>query len=162
MRRRFWVLSFGLLGLSSCQSAPSGGYDAALSMAVDTLGTLTGRCERFVLGGRDLTSGCQPVLATNNLPPDRVQFHFSFSNSAVITLSGRDLPNPTPDTDVIALDRVLVNLNIPGVPPTNGSANGRCTFANPFKGPMIVRCTGTSDVGSINVAFRTDGRPPRG
>ncbi|RUX51491.1 hypothetical protein EOA33_06150 [Mesorhizobium sp. M4A.F.Ca.ET.050.02.1.1] len=114
----------------------------------DVLGsflTLNGNCLKLIALGKDMSPYCRPVLSSNNMSGGRVLFHFTLRNDAVLTIVGKNLPNPTPDTDAIAMQRIYLNLGIQGVAPSVASASGKCTFNNPYKGPMTLSCKGRAD-----------------
>ena len=72
-----------------------------------------------------------------------------------------DGENPTPDTDVIALDKVIMSRKDTPDQPDVFKAEGTCGFGNPMKGPMTVSCAGTlADGKTFSAAFTTDGKPP--
>ncbi|TPI31506.1 hypothetical protein FJ414_23395 [Mesorhizobium sp. B3-1-6] len=123
--------------------------------------TLNGNCLKLIALGKDMSPYCRPVLSSNNMSGGRVLFHFTLRNDAVLTIVGTDLPNPTPDTDAIAIRRIHLNLGIQGVAPSEASASGKCTFNNPFKGPMTLSCKGRVNGKPLVAIFRSDGLPPQ-
>lgn len=130
-------------------------------MAAETFMVMNGRCTAAKVGGRDLTRGCEGVLAAANFPPDRVQFSWTFSNGAVISVTGTDRPNPSPDIDELRVVRLFLNLGIEGVPSTGGPASGRCRFGNPFAGVAKVDCQGKQNGKPFSLQFVSNGQPPR-
>lgn len=123
--------------------------------------TLNGNCLKLVALGKDISPYCRPVLSSNTMSGNRVLFHFTLRNDAVLTIVGVDLPNPTPDTDAIKMQRIHLNLGIQGVPASQASASGKCIFNNPYKGPMTLKCQGRADGKPLVAIFRSDGAPPQ-
>ena len=131
----------------------------AASDDFSSLLTLNGNCLKLVALGKDISPYCRPVLSSNTMSVHRVLFHFTLRNDAVLTIV--DLPNPTPDTDAIKIERIHLNLGIQGVPPSQASASGKCTFNNPYKGPMTLKCEGRANGKPLIAIFRSDGTPPQ-
>ncbi|PLP57014.1 hypothetical protein CYK37_22495 [Mesorhizobium loti] len=135
-------------------------HDATASDADQQI-ILRGECLRLVVSGRDLTSGCEPILISSSPSVDNIQFQFAVKNRAILTIVGTDLPNPTDDTDQIKLVRYELNLGTQGVPPSGTEALGQCTFNNPFAGKMTLSCEGTAQDKPLSIVFVTDGRAPQ-
>lgn len=135
-------------------------HDAAASDA-DQRMVVRGECLRLLVSGRDLTSGCEPVLISSSPGADNIQFQFAFGNGASLTVVGTDLPNPTGDTDQIKLVHYVLNLGIQGVDPSGTEAFGQCTFNNPFAGKMALSCEGVAKDKPISIVFVSDGIAPQ-
>lgn len=126
--------------------------------------TLSGQCVRLAIDGDDLTSGCQPLLLSWNQDPDLVLFQFALSTGSSFIFVGRDLPNPTRDTDQISVVSVQVYLGIEGVPPSPAAADGTCLFSNPYSGRATIQCSAQmrheGEQRAIEAVFVTDGSTP--
>lgn len=123
--------------------------------------SVTGHCGRLLVGERDLTAACSTKVVNVAYPDARVSFYFLLSDGTVVSFSGMDGENPTPDTDVIHLDKVLMTRKDRPDAPDVFPARGTCGFGNPMKGPMTIACEGTfSEGGTFSASFTTDGSPP--
>ena len=122
---------------------------------------VTGKCEGLVIGERSFSGACGTKLLNVSYPNGRVGFYFVLGDGRIITFSGTDGENPTPDTDIIALDKVIMSRKDTPDQPDVFKAEGTCGFGNPMKGPMTVSCAGTlADGKTFSAAFTTDGKPP--
>ncbi|WLR93832.1 hypothetical protein [Shinella zoogloeoides] len=123
--------------------------------------SVTGTCGKLVVGDRELTGACSAKLLNVAYPDGRVGFYFVLNDGRIVTFSGMDGDNPTPDTDVIHLDKVIMSRTDTPDRPDVFVATGTCGFGNPTKGPMTVACDGTLSQGGVfSAAFTTDGKPP--
>lgn len=123
--------------------------------------TVGGRCDRLVVAKRKLTGECSAKLLNVTYPDGRTGFYFVLTDGRIVAFSGMDGENPTPDSDVVHLDKVLMTRKDRPDRPDALPARGACTFGNPMKGPTTISCEGTlSDGGGFSAAFTTDGRPP--
>lgn len=123
---------------------------------------MTGKCQKLSVGDNDMSPYCNPKLLNTSYSNGRVGFYFTIGNGSVLTVSGMDLPNPTPDTDQIKVDRVIFNIGQTGKAPAVSSASGKCSFGNPYKGKTTVRCSGKLSTGEkFEAAFQTDGKRPK-
>jgi hypothetical protein len=123
--------------------------------------SVTGRCQKLVVGGQSYTKDCQPKLVNVSYPNGRLGFWFLLPKKSILSFSGPSLPNPTPNTGESIVDQVVFQLGGSSTPTSNDPAQGRCTYANPIK-PMTIRCQGVMRGGVKFLAiFRTDGKPPR-
>jgi hypothetical protein len=151
---RLTVYSIGML------LAPIYAISAAPS-AAQTMMTLTGKCQKLVIGQHDFSKFCQGKLINSAHKNGRVGFYFLFGGTSTVTFSGTDRPNPTPDTDEIRIDLALLNIGTDSQGTSRQSAKGKCSYGNPYKGKMTVKCAGTLKDGmKFSAVFRTDGRPP--
>jgi hypothetical protein len=129
------------------------------SARAQTLTTVTGKCQKLVVGKKNYTSDCQRKLHSMSYPNGRVGFWFMLPNSTILSMAGQELPHPTLESGQTRVDQVVFQLK--GAPTVSEPAVGKCTFSNPAK-PMTVRCQGTLQSGDKFVAiFRTDGKAPR-
>jgi hypothetical protein len=72
-----------------------------------------------------------------------------------------DAPNPTPDTDVVKVDQVIMGVKGKPNDPEVVAATGTCTYGNPYKGAATVSCDGTMSNGQrFSARFTSDGKPP--
>lgn len=127
------------------------------------VGLMTGKCSVLIAAGRDFSDACEGKILNSGHANGRVGFYFFISDKAVLTISGEDLTNPSADMDETRVDRILLNLGIEGIPPSETKALGKCRYANPFQGvPAKVRCNGTMEDGSpFEAQFLSDGSEPR-
>lgn len=154
MRRNAFVLVLAL--------GPLTPGTTALAASVDVV-ALEGRCEILITQGKDFSEYCDSRLLNAGHENGRIGFHFFISDKAILTISGSDLPNPTPHTDETLVDLVLVNLGIEGIPPSEAKAFGKCEYENPYLGkPAVIACNGTMEDGfPLQARFVTDGGEPR-
>ncbi|MDR4305673.1 hypothetical protein IHQ68_03425 [Chelatococcus sambhunathii] len=125
----------------SISSAP---FDAAMSQGI--MGA-EGRCKSFKMAGHDLTRGCAGKMLNTTYPDGRVGFYFVMTDGSIVTFSGYDRPNPTPDTDLMAIDKIIVANKRSGKS-DEFAAFGRCTYGNFYKGFRTVSCRATSQDGT--------------
>lgn len=123
--------------------------------------SVKGHCDSLVVGDRSFTGDCGTQLLNVTYPDGRVGFYFVLADGRIITFSGMDGDNPTPDTDIVALDKVIMSRKDTPDQPDVFKVKGTCGFGNPMKGPMTVSCKGTlADGKAFSAAFTTDGQPP--
>ena len=149
------ISAFPALLLNSTVSAQTKIGDAQVMI-------LNGTCETLILGKDQLGSACSPKIMSTSYPDGRVGFYFVLNGGRTITFSGMDGDNPTPDTDIMMIDKVIANLDAPkrGRPEAL-RATGKCSYGNPYKGRMTVACKGRlAGGGAFEGVFTTDGRPP--
>lgn len=133
----------GLIALASCQTA-----NTASSVRVGpntTANMIRGICGAAIISGRDLTRNCETFLVISHNAPSRQGATFSLSNGAAITLTGI-VQSRTSTTASVAIDGVILNLGIPGVPPSTAPAKGRCLYRDTDQRGGTVVCV--SDAGS--------------
>ena len=140
---------------------PASGGMAQTQVGDAQMVTVGGHCDRLVVGERTLTADCSQKLLNVTYPDRRSGFYFVLTDGQIVTFSGMDGANPTPDSDIIHLDKVVMTRkDRPGQPEVL-SVKGDCTFGNPMKGPATITCEGTlADGAPFSAAFTTDGRPP--
>jgi hypothetical protein len=135
---------------------------AAQAQEPQNLMSSEGACRELVVDAKVLTSKCQPILLNSFYDDGRVGFYFLYEGHRVVTFSGLDLPNPTPDTDEFAIDKLIHSSATQGKAPDVSVAEGICSFGNPYIGPMTVRCSGKVVGGKdFSAVFETDGNPPK-
>lgn len=122
---------------------------------------MNGTCDKFIMSGKDVTKFCANSIVNSSYPNGRVGFTFILNGKRAITISGTDLPNPTPDTDRTYVDLVIVNLNEEGVTPEENPARGVCEYSNPYKGKAFIRCEASMGAHAVTAEFTTDGTPPQ-
>jgi hypothetical protein len=130
--------------------------------AAQQLVTVSGSCDRLVVGAKAFTPLCKGIAINTVYDSGRVGFIFTIASEALVTFSGMDMANPTPDTDRTMLDRVIFfKLGKAGEPPSVTKVTGNCDYGNPYKGKMTIDCEAAGADGSkYSVQFRTDGNPP--
>jgi hypothetical protein len=149
-----YALAAGLLLLASPALAQTKVGDAQMV-------SVTGRCDKLVVGGKAMTETCSGKLLNVTYPDGRTGFYFVLADGRIVTFSGMDGANPTPDTDVVDLDKVIMTRKDTPDKPDVLSATGTCRFGNPMKGPMTISCEGRlSKGGAFSASFTTDGKPP--
>ncbi|MBE7186100.1 MAG: hypothetical protein INR68_17015 [Methylobacterium mesophilicum] len=103
-----------------------------------------GVCEKFVIGKQTMTKACDGKILNSAFSDHRLGFYFTFKNGGIITFTGYDRPNPTPNTDLIAIDGII--FNVKGGSQTF-AATGSCRYGNFAAGYKRVTCKGASDDG---------------
>lgn len=150
--RKFTPLGLCLLATASAAQTQVG--DAQM------LG-VSGTCAELLVGDLEFSKACSQKLLNVTYPDGRVGFYFVLDDSRIITFTGMDGDNPTPDTDSVDLDKVIVSRKDTPDQPDVFPAKGTCSFGNPMKGPATIACEGTlSDGKRFSAAFTTDGKPP--
>ncbi|TFF19858.1 hypothetical protein E3C22_19530 [Jiella endophytica] len=154
MSRSWWRVA-GLALLSVMMIAQARAENPSSMM------TMSGRCDKLLVGGHDMTRFCEGKILSTAYPSGRVGFYFVLRNGAIVTFSGNDVPNPTPQTDRLFIDKLITNLG-DGIPSASEPAIGSCDYSNPYAGkPAFVRCIGKGAAGEpFRASFTTDGRPP--
>ncbi|MBY5323583.1 hypothetical protein HFN11_25245 [Rhizobium leguminosarum] len=154
---------FGLL-LAAIAAVPA--MPVNLAHAQTTIGDatamgLTGSCDKLILGKQKLADSCSGKLLNMSYPDGRVGFYFILDDGLIVTFSGMDAPNPTPDTDVVKVDKVIMGVKGKPKDPEVVAATGTCTYGNPYKGESTVSCDGTMSNGQrFSARFTSDGKPP--
>ena len=70
--------------------------------------SVTGNCGKLLVEQQDLTASCSGKLLNVVYPDGRVAFYFVLEDGRIVSFSGMDGENPTPDTDVVHLDNVFM------------------------------------------------------
>lgn len=122
--------------------------------------TLSGRCLRVTVGDQDMTSACTGMLGGSSHKDGRTGIYFMFANNHILTFSGA--PNSADRRGGFTIDRVVFNTGEEAVPAQTLRATGRCSYTDPSRGPVTVRCAGALGEGTAFLAsFRTDGTAPQ-
>ena len=126
------------------------------------MATLSGRCEKLIAAGHDLTGACSDKIVQSIYATGRTGFTLPIGyDGAVITFSGIEGRKPDPDTQLQSVDKVILNLAIEGAPASMKDAKGGCQYRNPNNGPMLIGCHAVDNDGqSYSLQFRTDGSRP--
>ena len=123
--------------------------------------TITGKCLRVVVGAEDFSQGCGGSLGTSAFSDGRTGFYFTLRSNHILTFSGLGVARTGKDGDGFAIDRVIFNSGVETTKPKVLAATGRCTFGDPYKGAMTVRCDGNLAQGTpFSASFHSDGSPP--
>ncbi len=119
---------------------------------------LRGNCAQLVIGEDDLTSKCEQKLLQTAVNEQNIDFYFSTTDGRLYIFNGTDGVNPSPDTDITQINKVIFSENEKN---TDYPASGRCSYGNPYKGRTTVLCSGTlQDNRRFDATFITDGQPP--
>jgi hypothetical protein len=122
---------------------------------------LNGTCDKLVIGKQKLGDSCDGKLLNMAYPDGRVGFYFVLDDGRVVTFSGMDGANPTPDTDIVELDKVIIGVKGKPNNPKVVNATGTCKYGNPYQGETTVTCNGKlADGQMFSASFTTDGNPP--
>lgn len=148
------ILSLGVFSvlLGTAAAAPRGGD-------LPTLATVSGTCERLLIGDRDVTAACKGVLLNTSYATGRVGFYFVTSDGAALTFTGLGSSQikPDPDTAVQPVDGVIFGFKGQF---DRSKAVGTCRFTNPYARPGTVSCRADTQNGAFAAEFVTDGKPP--
>lgn len=119
---------------------------------------LRGNCAQLVFGSEDWSGKCDQKLMQTAVNRNNIDFYFSTTDNRMLIFNGVDGENPTPDTDVSTVKKVIFSQNGTN---TDFPASGRCSYGNPYKGRSTVQCSGTlKDGRRFDATFVTDGQPP--
>jgi hypothetical protein len=122
---------------------------------------LTGTCEKLTIGREKLGDSCSGKLMNSSYADGRVGFYFVLDDGRAITFSGMNGVNPTPDTDVVNLDKVIIGVKGKPNKPRVVAASGTCKYGNPYAGESNVTCNGKmADGKTFSASFTSDGSPP--
>jgi len=148
MQAKGFLASLAVLMLAgaSAQSAP-----------LEDMGIAKGVCEKFSIAGKPTTKECTGKLLNTTYADGRVGFYFTFKRGSIITFSGYDRPNPTKDTDLISVDKIIFSV---GGATREFAATGSCRYGNFRAGHKRVTCKGSSDDGQpFEAVFRMTSPP---
>lgn len=155
--RRMLVAVVGLAFLLGAAAQGQAGERPALT----GFKALSGKCLRVSVGERDFTGGCGAKLGILSYSDGRTGFYFMLADNQILTFSGKG-KGEGGDRRSYVLDRVIFNTGVENAEPTVSAADGACAFGDPGRGPVTVRCKGTTAGGtSFSASFRSDGRPPK-
>jgi|GEM_PF-4569925 hypothetical protein len=122
--------------------------------------TFSGQCLKVTMGKQDMTSACTGMLGGSLHGDGRTGIYFMLANNHILTFSGA--PNGIDRRGGFTIDRVVFNTGEKAVPAQTLRATGRCSYTDPSRGPVTVRCAGALGEGTGFVAsFRTDGTAPQ-
>ncbi|MDR7038697.1 MULTISPECIES: hypothetical protein [Methylobacterium] len=134
---------------------------AAPPAAAQTALTLTGTCERLVIGGQDLSASCRGTLM-NTVARSRTSFGFASSEGQSLTFSGTGAQQErTEESDPLQ----PINLVSPGrsgpegVVQTPTPAVGSCRFSTPGAGKTAITCEASAGGKDYAGTFVTDAKP---
>lgn len=151
-------MAFPLAALSMALAA---GAAAQTKIGEIVVISVEGTCGDLAVVGRRLGGECSGKLLNFTYPDGRVGLYFGLKSGAIVTFSGMDGDNPTPDSDVIHLDKVIMSRSDTPDTPDVYAATGTCRFGNPYKGPATIACEGRlTDGRPFTAAFTTNGKPP--
>ena len=129
---------------------------------LNALAIVSGRCEKLVVSGNDMSSHCGDKIVQSMYKTGRTGFTVTVGDKGtVVTFTGIEGAKPDANSQLQSVDKVILNLNIKGVPPSSTSANGSCSYSNPYLGPMTISCSATSGKDAYLLEFRTDGSEPK-
>lgn len=129
---------------------------------ITNIAVLSGKCEKLVMRGKDLTIGCSDYIMQEVYNFGRINFIMLIGqDGARAIFSGFDGAKPDANTQIQDLDQIIFDLNIPGVKSNLIKASGTCVYSNPYLGPMTIMCQAVDEKnGAYALEFRTDGRDP--
>jgi len=121
---------------------------------------LSGKCSKLTIGKKSYAD-CAPGVISTMYPNRRVGFHFSTQAGFGASFSGMDGENPTDNSDISHIDKVIINEK--GGDPKTFEATGKCLYENPYAGvPAKVACSGSLDDGrKFSALFMSDGSKPK-
>lgn len=127
-----------------------------------TMYIISGTCNKLVVGDKSYAD-CSPGLVSTQYPNRRVGFHFSTQIGLGVSFSGMDGENPTRNSDVSIIDKVIINRHAGGMEADSFDATGKCLYENPYAGiPAKVTCSGRlKDGRKFNAMFISDGSKPQ-
>lgn len=156
--------SVGILAVAIAFTATIAPWTSAATAQENPMQFLSmkGTCNKLVIGLSDYGQKCQGQLMNSAYKSGRVGFWFLLSDGGVFTFSGLDGENPTEDSDVILLDKMIVNLGGGADHTKTVPVSGKCIHTNPYLGePAMVSCSGTFKKGQrFSAIFVSDGSPP--
>lgn len=126
------------------------------------MAAVTGKCERLVMAGTDMSEHCNSKIIQSIYSTGRTGFTILVGDKGTaVTFSGMEGAKPDANSQLQTIDKVILNLNIEGVAPSITSATGSCSYGNPYLGPVTISCNATSGKDAFLLEFRTDGSEPR-
>lgn len=135
---------------------------AAQDASTPPIMMLSGKCLRMVVGDQDMTAACSGKLGRTVLTDGRSGFYFLLGQNHILTFSGTDVARKNAKGASIKIDRLIFNEGLETNKPKVLSARGQCTYGNPSKGQITVRCSGSLRQGTkFSASFQSDGMPPQ-
>ncbi|MBA9066373.1 hypothetical protein FHR71_000090 [Methylobacterium sp. RAS18] len=120
--------------------------------------TITGRCERLVIGGLDITQNCKEQLV-NTVSRGRTTFDFAAWDGQSLSFSGAGTQHEqTEETEQLQ----PISLVVPGMKNKEGivrspaPAVGSCKFSKPEPGKTMITCEATSQGKTYAGVFITE------
>jgi hypothetical protein len=134
----------GCAGTSTTGSAPTSSgptsMGAVASLGLEDVTNIPGTCQRLILVGEDLTSGCSDKSMMSNTTNKRLQIKAFLDTQSTVMFSGTDLPNPDANTDVFKIDRIYLNSADKPGEPVILPATGTCSYTIPYIAPLKISC----------------------
>ncbi|MBR0555019.1 hypothetical protein J5J10_04930 [Ciceribacter sp. L1K23] len=150
-------IALALMAATVLLAAPSAGQ-ARSGLKAPEFVTFSGQCLRVAMGKQDMTPACTGMLGGSEHADGRNGIYFLMANNHIVTFSGK----ATDKRGGFPIDRVVFNTGEEAVKPQAVRATGRCSYTDPSRGPVTIRCVGALAEGTSFVAsFRTDGTPPQ-
>lgn len=125
---------------------------------------MTGRCERLVIGGNDITQNCKEELV-NTVARGRTTFDFAAWDGQTLSFSGAGAQHEaTEETEQLQ----PISLVVPGMKNKEGIARspapavGSCKFAKSEPGKTTITCEATSQGKTYAGVFVTDTKSGEG
>ncbi|WP_232630036.1 hypothetical protein [Methylobacterium sp. Leaf118] len=119
---------------------------------------MTGRCERLVIGGQDITQNCKEQLV-NTVSRGRTTFDFAAWDGQSLSFSGAGAQHQaTEESEQLQ----PISLVVPGMKNAEGIARspspavGACKFSRPEPGKTMIDCEVTSQGKTYAGTFITD------
>ena len=130
-RLALWAVSLSLLGATGASAQGAGGPAAF---------TLTGRCEKLVVAGRDVTAQCGDTLA-NAVSRNRTAFDFATKDGQIVSFSGNGAQQEaTEETDPLQPINVVTESRSGSEIGSPVLAIGACRFSTPETGRTAIAC----------------------
>jgi hypothetical protein len=123
---------------------------------------LSGRCERLVIAGEDVSHVCRGPLYNATYRSGRLSFLFpggeaETNTDLMVSFSGTEQRRQG-DRVQLRLDRITLAGNEEGA--ATEAAEGICEYGDFSSGPMRVSCAGRTRTGDFVGIFTSDGKAP--
>lgn len=156
------LLAFGAIAALSLPSSIAAPVRAQSGLgAVQSVVTLSGTCQRFLMAGRDLTRNCNPTVVNTGYANGRTSFMFAMRDGSIVSFYGRDT-RAVGDRATVRIERITVKDAAMRGNPSAARATGRCDYTNPYRGRATISCSAAAMGRSFFARFVSDGRPPVG
>ena len=122
---------------------------------------MTGRCERLIIGGQDITQNCKEQLV-NTVSRGRTTFDFAAWDGQSLSFSGSGAQHQaTEETEQLQpISLVVPSMkNAEGIARSPSPAVGACKFTSPEPGKTMIACEATSQGKTYAGTFITDTKP---
>ncbi|GJE70621.1 hypothetical protein [Methylorubrum podarium] len=123
--------------------------------------TMTGRCERLVIGGLDVTQNCKEQLV-NTVSRGRTTFDFAAWDGQTLSFSGSGAQHEqTEETEQLQpISLVVAGMkNKEGIVRSPTPAVGACKFSRPEPGKTMIACEANAQGKTYAGVFVTDAKP---